>query len=124
MIPDGYVLYNDSDLNIGMISMYAPTAVNSGVLAQVWPAFPNNSVNWLWLIEELSRGRENAIYEIMHYYRELTVINPRVPFFYFYHPLTPTDLSAFDGINLDVGAYDFIDNYLDLKKRPAYYGVS
>ena len=34
---------------------------------------------------------------------------------YFYHPLTPSDITAFDGIALDAGAYDFIDGKLGLK---------
>jgi hypothetical protein len=88
----------------------------------IWP--PSSFFNYLLLIEELSRGRENAIYEIMQHFIDVTNANPRVPFFYFYHPLTPTDLAAFDNIALDVNAYNFIDDNLDLKKRPAaFYGA-
>ena len=43
---------------------------------------------------------------------------------YFYHPLTPTDLSAFDDIKLDAGAYEFIENSLSLKTHvSSYYGL-
>jgi len=42
---------------------------------------------------------------------------------YFYHPLTPIDKTAFNGIQLDEGAYDFIENSLQLNKLPpSYYG--
>ncbi|HAJ57722.1 MAG TPA: hypothetical protein DCL35_08195, partial [Candidatus Omnitrophica bacterium] len=37
---------------------------------------------------------------------------------YFYHPLTPFDMSAFDQFFLEEGAYDFIDGILK-KKVPA-----
>ena len=60
----------------------------------------------------------------MQRFTNVTVVDPRVPFFYFYHPLTPVDQTAFNDINLDVGAYEFIENSIDLKKRlPAYYGT-
>ena len=36
---------------------------------------------------------------------------------YAYHPLTPTDTDAFEGIGLDVGAYEFIGNRINLKKK-------
>jgi len=40
---------------------------------------------------------------------------------YAYHPLTETDESAFDNIALDVGAYEFIDGNLNLKKSMSPY---
>ena len=39
------------------------------------------------------------------------------PNFYFYHPLIETDFSALDQINLDVGAYEFIDGKLSFKDK-------
>jgi hypothetical protein len=50
--------------------------------------------------------------------------NVHEPLVFFYHPLTPVDQSAFNDIALDEGAYDFIENSLELKKLPpSYYGV-
>jgi len=43
---------------------------------------------------------------------------------YAYHPLTPADYSAFDDIKLDVGAYEFIDDKIKMKKPAApYFGL-
>jgi len=38
-----------------------------------------------------------------------------------YHPLTAADSTAFDEIALDIGAYEFIENNLNLKKNLAPY---
>ena len=52
------------------------------------------------------------------------LVTPRLPYFYFYHPLTPTDLAAFDAINLDPGAYEFIENSLNLRGDISpYFGM-
>jgi hypothetical protein len=62
------------------------------------------------------------IYETLSPYQ--LSYNSYEPLVFFYHPLTPIDGSAFDGIALDEGAYDFIQNSLELKKLPpAYYGA-
>jgi hypothetical protein len=62
------------------------------------------------------------IYETLSPYQLSS--NSHEPLVYFYHPLTPVDQSAFNGIELDEGAYDFIQNSLELKKLPApYYGA-
>ncbi|MBL7131536.1 MAG: right-handed parallel beta-helix repeat-containing protein [Candidatus Omnitrophica bacterium] len=51
----------------------------------------------------------------------MSSFNP-TPTFYFYHPLTPVDSSAFDDIILDEGAYEFIEDTLKFKKSlPLYY---
>ena len=43
---------------------------------------------------------------------------------YAYHPLTPTDYSAFDDIELDADAYEFIDGNIKSKKQRApYFGI-
>ena len=43
---------------------------------------------------------------------------------YAYHPLTPTDESAFDDIKLDVDAYEFIENNIKIRKpAPSYLGL-
>ncbi len=60
-------------------------------------------------------------YEILHNYRVVS-FEPATPNTFFgYHPLTPTDMSAFDGITLDSGAYDFIADSIKLKKNLAPY---
>jgi len=61
------------------------------------------------------------IYETLHPYQLSS--NAYEPLIFFYHPLTPIDQSAFNGITLDEGAYDFIEHSLKLKTLPsAYYG--
>jgi len=42
---------------------------------------------------------------------------------YAYHPLTPADSSAFDGIQLDAGAYEFIDGNISLNRPAPYFGL-
>jgi len=61
------------------------------------------------------------IYETLSPY-QLSTNTVQQPLVYFYHPLTPVDQSAFDGISLDQGAYDFIDNNLQVNNLPGYFG--
>ncbi|MDD5427631.1 MAG: hypothetical protein PHI58_00120, partial [Candidatus Omnitrophica bacterium] len=86
----------------------------------IWP--PTVFSDYDFLIQELMK-RDKDILEFLNNFR-LVNMNPNRPFFYFYHPLTPVDQAAFDNINLDIGAYEFIDNFLEFKKRPAsFYGA-
>jgi filamentous hemagglutinin family protein len=64
-----------------------------------------------------------VFYEILKSFRFVSV-EPATPLTFFgYRPLTPTDLTAFDEINLDTGAYDFISDNIDTKKPlSAYFG--
>lgn len=62
-----------------------------------------------------------AYYEILNVHR-VSYVDPATPTTFFaYHPLTPTDTSAFDQIALDVGAYDFISDSIKLKKSLSPY---
>jgi len=116
VLPLGYVLYNDSDLNSCIAALFAPAAVNGG-LKQIYPAYPFSVPSGI--LEELLR-RGLGYYEILSLIR-ITSSDNSTPFFYGYHPLTPTDYSAFDGINLDIGAYDFIEGNLNLKDKNKLY---
>jgi hypothetical protein len=116
VLPLGYVLYNDSDLNSCIAALFAPAAVNGG-LKQIYPAFPLSVPSGI--LEELLR-RGLGYYEILSLIR-ITSADGSTPFFYGYHPLTPTDYTAFDGINLDIGAYDFIEGNLNLKDKNKLY---
>jgi hypothetical protein len=49
-------------------------------------------------------------------------IEPIVPTeFFAYHPLTPTNSSAFDEISLDIEAYEFIAGRINLRRALAPY---
>jgi hypothetical protein len=100
-------------MGLGTVAFSAPGAANAGLL-QIWPAFPLIRVP-VGILEELLR-RGLGYYEILSTIR-ITSADSATPFFYGYHPLTPTDLTAFDGITLDVGAYDFIDGNLNLRDQ-------
>jgi hypothetical protein len=65
-----------------------------------------------------------AYYEILSVHRFVSN-EPATPSTFFgYHPLTPTNMSAFDDMNLDIGAYDFIsDNIKPKKPLSPYYGL-
>lgn len=53
-------------------------------------------------------------YETLNPYK--LSVNTYEPLVYFYHPLTPINQSASSDITLDTGAYDFIQNSLELRK--------
>lgn len=81
---------------------------------QIWPELPPSMDLSTILAEPLNKYLR-AYYEILRAHRVVAAepISPTT--FYFYHPLTPTDYSAFDKIALDVGAYEFIDGNLSFK---------
>jgi len=91
---------------------------------QIWPALPFTiDLSNLLFIDD--QKYLIAYYEILKDHRVVATmpINPTT--LYFYHPLTPTDFSAFDNIKLDINAYDFIDGNLNLKdpgSLSTYYG--
>jgi hypothetical protein len=64
-----------------------------------------------------------AYYEILSKFRFVS-FEPIVPTTYLgYHPITHTDMAAFDGITLDEGFYSFIDNKINLKNSlNTYFG--
>ena len=51
--------------------------------------------------------------------RQFNFFNPMGPV-YFYHPVTFIDASAFEGFNLEAGAYDFIDGHIGNGGLPLY----
>jgi len=69
--------------------------------------------------QEAAKVKEDY-FESLSGYR-FASFEPATPLFYAYHPLTPTDTSAFDDIRLDVGAYEFIENSLKLKDKNKFY---
>jgi hypothetical protein len=87
----------------------------------IWP--PINMAAYNQMLELLSRKFENLHAGNLQNFR-LVSIDTNRPLFYFYHPLTPTDSSAFDNITLDAGAYEFIENLLQLRgSAPGYFGI-
>ena len=63
-------------------------------------------------LANLLAGSFRKYYGILDGYRYVPFDLVRPLGFFAYHPLTETDSSAFDGFNLDEGAYDFIDGNL------------
>ncbi|MFA5271906.1 MAG: hypothetical protein WC412_06180, partial [Candidatus Omnitrophota bacterium] len=117
--PPGYVFYNDTD--IYGAALIGEAASNLGAL-QIWPPFRFDNPVGLILAQSLIRGP--GYYEIINPARISSLDNFRpepVPYFYGYHPLTPMDYTAFDNINLDIGAYDFINDNLNLKDTNKLY---
>jgi len=65
-----------------------------------------------------------AYYEILNVHRFVSNEPVTPTTFFGYRPLTPTNMVAFDDLNLDVGAYDFIsDNIKTKKPLSPYYGL-
>ncbi|MDD5584567.1 MAG: hypothetical protein PHV55_05905, partial [Candidatus Omnitrophica bacterium] len=118
----GYVFYDDTstaydgDCPGCNVSLFGPAAANAG-LQQIWPEPVGKSFSLDLLRRILALGNANypKIYaEFLKNYRFVS-IDTATPHFYFYHPSTVSDYTAFDGIKLDEGAYNFIDGILNLK---------
>ena len=128
LFPPGYVFHDDTVVCCPLLPLYSDLPVTNEVpyenydpAIQIWPPAPGAApaaaadfTNWLLLIEELTRGR-NDIYESIHNIRLAQIVTPRLPYFYFYHPLTPYDMAAFDAMALNAAAYQmFIDGTINL----------
>jgi len=85
---------------------------------QAWPPFP--ATEFASIIASLRKGF-SAYYELLAPSQFLSYYPSAKTGLYAYHPLTPTDTSAFDDIRLDVGAYEFIENSLKLKDKSKFY---
>jgi hypothetical protein len=65
-----------------------------------------------------------AYYEILSDYRFVSNEPATPTTFYAYHPLIPVDAKVFSEIAIDAGAYDFIDNNVNLRNPLApYFGA-
>jgi filamentous hemagglutinin family protein len=121
--PPGYVFYDDSDL-LCCPPLFGPGAVNLGPL-QIWPELPPGITNVNDLLSIDLQKYLRAYYELLKNRRVVYAMPIDPTTFYFYHPLTPMDYSAFDNIKLDINAYDFIDGNLNFKdpgNLSNYYG--
>ncbi len=125
--PSGYVFYYDySDGTPCCSPLFGPAATLTSMPSgnpytstyQVWPPFP--ATEFASIIASLPRGFR-AYYEILAPSQFLSYYPSAKTGLYAYHPLTPTDTSAFDDIRLDVGAYEFIENSLKLKDKNKFY---
>ncbi|MFH1363390.1 MAG: hypothetical protein ABIH45_04200, partial [Candidatus Omnitrophota bacterium] len=119
--PPGYIFYNDSDASCAS-PLFGPAAANLGSL-QIWPK--PLILNGLLQLSSVLRDTR-VYYELTSNFR-VTTTTPilRGSEFYAYHPLTVTDETAFDSISLDVGAYEFIDQNINLKgSLSPYFGGS
>jgi len=88
--PQGYIFFNN---------------------VEIWPNLNTSSA---LMLRQLSIDpKVRSIYSSN--FRTISVDRVMPTGVFFYHPLTPSDSSAFDGITLDAGAYDFIDGMLGLK---------
>jgi filamentous hemagglutinin family protein len=64
-------------------------------------------------LANLLAGNFRKFYETMDKFRYVPIDPVRPLGFFAYHPLNEADTSAFDGLALDTGAYDFIDGNLN-----------
>jgi hypothetical protein len=81
------------------------------------PVLPNDVALLLAIIEQLSnmnapRYPTQDSSNLGMYQPNL--FSPQVGSVYFYHPLTPYDMAAFDAMILNAGAYQFLNGYIDL----------
>jgi len=116
--PPGYVFYDDTDVS-GASALFVPAVSNLSAPQQIWPqssSSVNTGIGQLMSVFKSFR----AYYEILNP-SQFYSFEPVTPIEFAYHPLTPTDSSAFDGITLNIGAYRFIQNKINLKKPLAPY---
>jgi len=100
--PPGYVFFNSTE---------------------IWPDLPSFSSTVYAMLVSACKMKLRIFYENTDPYRFVSVDKATPLGVYAYHPLTPTDSSAFEDIVLDVGAYEFIENNINLKKTlPFYFG--
>ncbi|MFC1658855.1 hypothetical protein ACFL1D_05685, partial [Candidatus Omnitrophota bacterium] len=118
LYPPGYVFYEDTDSTC-CSPLYGPEAANIGNALQIWPE-PLFDIDPKYLANTIAKYFR-AYYELLDGFRVVFVEPAKPTEFFSYHPLTPTDSSAFDEIALDVGAYDFIAGNIKLKKALAPY---
>ncbi len=132
--PPGYVFYEDvcSDCCLAPdrptdVVKYVFQPPTAGYLPQhqIWPGFgqtptpPDISGGTQFLASTLKEFK--IYYELNSNFRLSTASLVNSTDFYAYHPVTETDESAFDGISLDVEAYEFIEQNINLKKKIAPY---
>ncbi|RKY69925.1 MAG: hypothetical protein DRQ24_10105, partial [Candidatus Latescibacterota bacterium] len=86
---------------------------NSGFIFQYRQDFYNNPRSW----QEVAKINTGYFAESLQKSR-FASFEPVTPLLYAYHPLTAIDSSAIEGIGLDIGAYEFIDNTIKKKKEP------
>ncbi|MCX5708005.1 MAG: filamentous hemagglutinin N-terminal domain-containing protein [Candidatus Omnitrophica bacterium] len=97
----------------------------AGLTLEIGPKPQPNPIvdNFALLANPLVRDLR-AYYEVMSPARFQSMVPASKTSFYAYHPLIETDMSAFDGITLDAGAYDFISDSIKSKKQISpYYGL-
>jgi filamentous hemagglutinin family protein len=97
---------------------------------EIWPLVPPPSplgtitTPEAEILASLLKKNLRAYYQLMRNFRLVFTDLAQPNQLYGYHPLTETDFSAFDAINLDAGAYDFIDNNINLKgPLSTYFGT-
>jgi filamentous hemagglutinin family protein len=79
------------------------------------------SANSNLLIVDTSIDENKVYYEVLNPSRFVSFEPVMKLGFYAYHPLAETDMSAFREIDLDVRAFEFIDNNIERKKQLAPY---
>ncbi|MBN2120680.1 MAG: hypothetical protein JW734_06465, partial [Candidatus Omnitrophica bacterium] len=111
--PPGYVFFHNTDANC-CASLYGPAA--NDAVYQIWPPIPQ-SVEFASIIASSLKGLK-GYYETLgnSLFLNFEPVQGAPLGIYAYHPLNGVDFSAFDSINLDAGAYDFIENMIKLKK--------
>jgi hypothetical protein len=115
--PDqGSDLFVTSDGISDLAGNFAP-GISSGPFSIFVPMQPTEE--FPVLSNDLKKIR--VYYEILNPHRFVSVEPATPTTYYAYHPLTPTDSSAFDKIKLDMNAYEFISKNINLKKSLAPY---
>jgi filamentous hemagglutinin family protein len=113
-------------VNEGPVLMSSEMPLMAGLTLEIGPKPQPNPIvinNDALLASALTRDLR-AYYEVMSPTRFQSMVPASMTNFFGYHPLIETDMSAFDGITLDAGAYDFIsDNIRNKKKIDPYYGL-
>ena len=88
---------------------------------EIWPLGAQNASGAGRILASTEKI-DKAYWEILDPYRYAS-FSQSTPVFYLYHPLNETDEEAFEDINLDADAYEFIEEKINLKKDlDPYFG--
>ncbi len=120
--PPGFVYFNykqiwppKSNSDYQLMSQAVVNAYNNFILKYRQEFFNNPRFS-----QELIVSKTGYFADLLKKYR-LVSFDKATPIFYAYHPLTPTDFSAFDNIILDEEAYEFIEKRIKVRRALPFY---
>lgn len=103
---------------LGKIAASSPSHIGPFIFETPPPPPPDDELHWQAFQET------RIYYEILDPSRFLVYEPAQQLGLYAYHPISSADMTAFDDIRLDSGAYEFISDNIEMKKKAnPYFGL-